>query len=133
MERETDKHSPRIDDAMSHDLESMLRGAPEESRAREDRLQEDPEVGPGRSARAEERVGIGVSAPAADQRAELARHLAGAAFPARSDDLLFHAEAEHAPQSVLDALRSLPPDETHVNVQAVWRALGGEVEGSHTH
>ena len=132
MERETDKHSPRIDDAMSHDLESLLRGSPEESRAREDRLQEDPDVGPGREARADEKVGLGVSASAADQRAELARYLAGAAFPARRDELVYMAEADQAPPSVLEALRSLPADEQHANVQSVWQALGGEVEGTHT-
>lgn len=132
MERETDKHSPRLDNAMNQDLESLLKGSPEESRAREDRLQEDPEVGPGRPPAAEEQVGLGVSASAADQRAELARYLAGAAFPARPDELLYMAEDDQAPPSVLDALRSLPADEQYENVQSVWRALGGEVEGTHT-
>ncbi len=132
MERETDKYSPRVDDAMSHDLESLLRGSPEESRAREDRLQEDPEVGPGRPPAAEEKVGIGVSASAADQRAELARYLAGAAFPARRDELVYMAETDQAPPPLLDRLRSLPADEQYVNVQSVWQALGGEVEGTHT-
>lgn len=132
MERDTDKHSPRIDDAMSHDVESLLRGTPEESRARAERLQEDPDVGPGRAAKAEEKVGLGVSASAADRRAELARYLAAAAFPARTDELVYMAEADQAPPSLVAALRSLPSDEEHPNVQSVWRALGGEVEGTHT-
>lgn len=132
MERESDKHSPRVDDAMRHDLESLLRGTPEESRAREDRLQEDPDVGPGRSPRAEESVGLGVSASTTYERAELAQHLAAVTFPARRDDLVSGAEADHAPPRLVDALRSLPPDQQHENVQSVWRALGGEVEGTHT-
>ncbi len=53
MERETDKHNPRIDDAMARDLDSLLKGAPVESRSQESRLQEDPSVGPGRRFEAE--------------------------------------------------------------------------------
>lgn len=132
MERDTDKHSPRVDDAMSHDVESLLRSTPEESRVREDRLQEDPDVGPGRSPRAEEKPGKGVSASTAYERAELAQHLAAVTFPARRDDLVEGAEGDHAPPPLVDALRSLPADEEHENVQSVWKALGGEVEGTHT-
>ncbi len=132
MERDTDKHSPRVDDAMNSDVESLLRSTPEESRSREERLQEDPDVGPGRSPRAEDKVGRGVSASTADQRAELARHLAGVTFPAGRDDLVEGAEADHAPPALVEALRSLPADEEHGNVQSVWKALGGDVEGVHT-
>ena len=132
MERETDKHNPRVDDAMAHDVESLLKGAPEESRAQEARLQEDPGVGPGRRFDLEERSGLGIPDAEVDQRAELARHLAGARFPAGRGELVAAAEAANAPESLVADLRRLPPDEAFANVQRVWLALGGEAESPHT-
>lgn len=131
MANESDKHSPRIDDAMAGDVESLLRGSPEESRAQEGRLQEDPSVGPGRRAEAEEASGLGIAASTADDRADLARHLAAAAFPARRAELVRAAADDHAEPRLLDALRSLP-DEDYATVADVWRAMGGATESSHT-
>ena len=131
MERETDKHSPRVDDAMAHDVESLLKGAPEESRAQESRLQEDPSVGPGRRFDAEP-AGSGISAREADQSAELSRHLASADFPAHRDQLMAAAQDNEAPEDIVNALGLLPDDRTFDNLQAVWVALGGSVEGPHT-
>ncbi len=132
MERETDKHSPRVDDAMAQDVESLLKGAPVESRAQESRLQEDPDVGPGRRFDVDHRPGLGISDSEADDRAELARHLAAAHFPAGRDELVAAAEASNAPDDVLGALRGLGAGEDFANVQAVWVALGGEAEQPHT-
>ncbi len=129
---QTSKHSPRIDDAINHDAASLLHGAPVESRSQEERLQEDPGVDAGIRPEAREASGLGIGEAEATERAELARHLAGAAFPARQQELVAAAEADHAPDSVLAALRRLPADEDFVNVQAVWTALGGPAEDSHT-
>jgi hypothetical protein len=133
MERDTDKHSPRLDEAMAHDVESLLKGAPVESRAQESRLQEDPGVGPGRRFDADERPGLGISETEADQRAELARHLATVRFPAGPDELAAAAQSDNAPAEVVEALRALPAAEQYPNVQAVWSAIGGEAERPHTH
>ena len=135
MERETDKHSARVDDAMAHDVESLLRGVPVESRSQEARLQEDPDVGPGRRFDLEDLPpqSLGISGTAAERRAELARHLATAGFPARREALVRAARGNFAPDWVLDALEALPEDEEYPNVQAVWQAIGGEVEDPHTH
>ena len=127
MERESDKHSPRIDDAMAHDVDSLLHGAPEESRSQESRLQEDPAVGPGRRFD-EVRPGVGLSDSDLDARAELSRHLATADFPAYKEDLLAAAGEAHAPEEMVETLRGLPNDEAFENVQSVWQALGGNVE-----
>src|SRR5947199_5846792 len=40
MPRGSDKHSPRLDDSLEHDTDSLTRGAPVESRAEEYRTQE---------------------------------------------------------------------------------------------
>ena len=133
MERETTKHSPRLDEAMAGDVSSLTHGAPVESRAQEARLQEDPEVDAGRRPGADEAVGLGISEADAHRRAELARHLAAASFPARRDDLVSAAQADFAPDDVVDDLRRLPADQQYENVQAVWMALGGQAEEPHTH
>lgn len=133
MERETAKHSSRVDDAMAQDVAPLLHGnASEESRSQESRLQEDPSVGPGLRAEAREAPGLGISVDEATARADLARHLASAAFPAKRDHLVFAAEEDQAPPEVVDPLRQLPGDQEYENVQAVWVALGGSAEESHT-
>ena len=132
MERESDKHNPRVDEAMAHDVGSLLRGAPVESRSQEARLQEDPEVGPGRRHGDDVAPGAGISEVDADERADLARHLAAVHFPAGRDALVAAAEADHAPDDILQALRALPADEEYLNVQGVWTAMGGDVEDRHT-
>lgn len=131
MERESDKHNPRVDEAMAHDVDSLLHGAPVESRAQEARLQEDPEVGPGRRLD-EPRPGVEMSDADTERRAELSRHLAGVHFPARPHDLVAAAVEDHAPDEVVQALRALPSNQSYPTVQAVWQALGGPVEPPHT-
>ncbi len=121
MERASDKHSRRIDEALVQDTRSVVQGAPIESRNRDERLQEGgeaPEAVSGPDFARDER----------DARSELARHLRPSAFPGDREALLAVASDEHAPQAVLDALSVLPPDEEYGNVEAVWEALGGERE-----
>ena len=133
MERETAKHASRVDEAMAADVAPLLHGsAAEESRAQESRLQEDPEVGPGRRAEARSAPGLGISEEEAAARAELARYLAPAAFPAKRDHLVFAAEESSAPDEVVDRLRALPGEQEYGNVQEVWVTLGGTPEDSHT-
>ncbi len=131
MERESDKHNPRIDEAMAHDVDSLLHGTAEESRAQEERLQEDPAVAPGR--RFDDVIpGAGITDADVEGRAELSRHLAAAQFPAERDQLVAVAAGDHASDDVMAALRDLPHDEVYENVQAVWQAMGGNVEAPHT-
>ncbi len=131
MDRESNKHSPRVDDALAHDVESLTHGSAEESRAQEGRLQEDPAVGPGR--RFDGAVpGMDLTDAEVEKRAELSRHLAAAQFPARRDELLAAAADAHAPDDVMQILDQLPDDEAFETVQSVWQALGGNVEPPHT-
>ena len=127
MERASDKHAPRVDDAMAADTRSMLQGAPIESRDRDERLQEGGE-GPESVAGLQDRnteTGPGLDLDDRDGRSELARHLRPSAFPGDREALLTVAHEENAPGPVLDALRILPGNEEFPNVEAVWQALGG--------
>ena len=137
MERGSDKHSPRIDDQLKHETDSIVRGAPAEARTDEAREQEGPgEDEPTPDARLSGSRGqgppAGLSADDAEARSDLARHLQGSVFPAEREELMRSAAEMNAPQRILGWLRDLPPGEVYENVHAVWRALGGEPEqGDH--
>lgn len=108
MERTTDKHSPRIDEALEHDVQSLVRGHADESRAQEQRLQEDL---PGPTS-------------ALDRRAELAAALAPAKWPATRDELVRIARDGQAPERVLADLERLPHgDATYDHLESVWEAV----------
>jgi hypothetical protein len=127
MERQSTKHSPRLDDDMKQDTQSLERGAPVEAHVEEEREQEpaaDREREP--SARAAPPGTLGPDERTA--RTELSRHLRSSVFPAGRDALLGEAAENNAPDVVVDALRRLPPDATYGTVHEVWAALGGEVE-----
>lgn len=129
MERGSDKHSPRMDDAMTHDVSGLVSGG-REGRAQEFREQEGPGEG---EPTADALVsggngggpgGFSLSHDDLEQRAEIARHLRPSAFPARPGALVETAMAEHAPEWVVDRLSSLP-DGLYDHFEAVWEALGG--------
>src|SRR5438093_1067324 len=99
MERDTTKHSPRVDDEMKKEVESLERGAPVEAHREEFRDQEGPaddERLPGsRTAPPGE---LALDDPAA--RTELSRHLRASVFPADRDRLLEEAGENDAPEPV---------------------------------
>lgn len=63
-------------------------------------------------------------AEAESLRLEMARHLERAVFPADRRTLLDVLEANHAPDTVLEAVRRLPQDGTYANVTEVAAAAG---------
>ncbi|HYX43866.1 MAG TPA: DUF2795 domain-containing protein [Acidimicrobiales bacterium] len=130
MERASDKHAQRLDDAMAADTRSMTQGAPIEARDRDERLQEGGE-GPEAVARfrgLDAPAGPGLGLDERDGRSELARHLRPSAFPGDREALLAVARDENAPGAVLEALGVLPEGVEFANVEAVWEALGGHRE-----
>ena len=130
MERRSDKHAPRVDEDLAHEVEPLERGAPVEPRVEEFREQEaagddEPEVDArlagGRSAGS-------MDADELDARSELARSIAPSAFPADRRALLDSARQNQATQPVLERLARLPEGRSFDNVEAVWQALGGGAE-----
>jgi hypothetical protein len=130
MERESTKHGRRLDDELRHETASMLQGAPVVANSRGERRQEDPDEG--LDVQGELRPDLPemspVSGAEADARAELARAVAGAHFPADRTDLLEAAQRTDADEGVLERLGQLPGDRRFHNVQAIWDALGGHHE-----
>jgi hypothetical protein len=130
MERASDKHAQRLDEALAADTRSVVQGAPIEARDQDERLQEG---GEGPEAVAGLRGPNAVDGPPLvlddrDGRSELARHLRPSAFPGDRGALLAVARDENAPEAVLDALAVLPEGVEFPNVEAVWEALGGRPE-----
>jgi hypothetical protein len=126
VERDTTKHGPRLDDELKRETESLVRGAPVESRAEEWREQE----GAGEDERepsARTRPG-GPDPDEVAERSDISRHLRLSIFPADRDALLHEAQENNAPDNVLRDLRRLPPDISFGTVHEVWAALSGTVE-----
>lgn len=118
MDRGSDKHSARLDEAMAGETEGLIRS--------------------GHDTHAEEWASAepsGEDQPDADRdpaevtgRAELASYLGRAVYPANREQLVARAAEHSAPAGVLDQLRALPAGGSFENVSAVWAALGGQVE-----
>ena len=121
MERASDKHAQRLDDALAADTRSITQGAPIEARDGDERLQEGGEA-------PEAVAGPGAAMAERNGRSELARHLRPSAFPGDRETLLAVARDENAPGAVIDALDGLPESVEFQNVEAVWEALGGQRE-----
>src|SRR5688572_3456838 len=102
MERGSDVHSPRLDEQMQHETESITRGKPSEARAEEFREME--EAG-------DEILAGSLRQDAVRERSELARHLRGSIFPATRAAVVQCAIDEQAPDDMVEALRGLPEGE----------------------
>lgn len=78
---------------------------------------------------AEARVseGGGLSADEVESRSVLAASVERSVFPATRDELLESARRMDASAAVKDRLAALP-DGTFEHLEAVWEALGGDVE-----
>lgn len=130
MERESTKHGRRLDEQLRHETASIVQGAPVIANSREDLRQEDPDEGldgeGGTRPEIPER--LEVTEREAARRAELARAVAGAHFPATRAELQRAAATTDADEAVLAELDALPSEVHFVNVQAIWDHLGGHRE-----
>jgi hypothetical protein len=128
LERGSDKHSPRVDEELDHETRSLQQGAPIESRVEEFREQEGPgEDQPVPQPHLTEAT-ASLDLDDAEARSDIARYLDPSAFPADRDGLLDNAEANNAPEAVLERLKALPAGRTYERPPDVWAALGGTVE-----
>jgi hypothetical protein len=132
MERSSDKHGPRLDEELKHEISSLVHGSPLESRASEAREQE----GPADGEPTPDALLTGEPAPATpdtlthdevEARAELARHLQPSVFPADRAALVESARRMGASDELVASFERLP-EGTFDHLEAVWEALGGRVE-----
>jgi hypothetical protein len=131
MERQSSKHSPRVDEELDHETRSLRQGAPIESRAEEARVQEgEGDTDPTPDEILETTGGEPeLSHGEVEARSQLARWLRPSAFPDDRDGLLATARAGQAPDAIVEALGRIP-DGAHryATVEEVWEALGGHAE-----
>jgi hypothetical protein len=125
------KHAPRLDDEMEHEVRGMIQGAPVEPRAEPEREQQGPGDGepvPDALLRRDEPSVDGVlNHTEIELRSDLARHLRLSDFPLRPARLVELLEERNAPPEVIERVRHIP-DWDYETVEAVWEASGGNRE-----
>lgn len=132
MEQASSKHGPVVDDEMKEETEGMVR-ANRSTRAEEWHDQEppgedQPDVDRSPDGTLTGGTPPGMSETDVEQRSRLAASLDRTVFPANRQRLMDDAEANHAPDAVLDQLRRLPDGREYTNIQDIWSTLGGGTE-----
>ncbi|MCU1587884.1 MAG: hypothetical protein JWN31_1377 [Frankiales bacterium] len=131
MERGSDKHSARMDDALSAEVDGITRSG-HDNRAEwntpEPSGEDQPDVDRVPNGTMAGGVPDGMTEADVERRSELASYL-GRVWPATKDELIAIAHENNAPEAVLADLDQLPADWEFQNLQDAWTALsGGAVE-----
>jgi len=126
------KHGPRLDEQMEHEVEGMLRAErstrAEEWRDPEPSAEGDPDVDADPAGTLVGGTPVGMTPDAVEARAELARWLDRADFPATGPELVEAARDHRAPDAVAAELAKLPAGESYERIGDVVRALGYPTE-----
>jgi len=128
MDRQSNQHGPRADDALKRDTRALVqsnRGSRvEEWRDPEPSGDDEPTVDRGAGTVLDGPEPRAPSRADADQRAELAAQLGRAIFPADKRALLRHVEATHGDDAARRQISALSDHIVFDNVEDVWEALG---------
>lgn len=132
MERGSDKHSPMLDDKMKAETAGLV-AAGRSTRAQEwhdpePSGEDEPDVDRAPDSTLTGGTPDGMTAADVERRSRLATVLDRSVFPAVRAQLVEDAEANHAPEAILDELRRLPDGREFANVNEVWTTLGGGTE-----
>jgi hypothetical protein len=131
MERGSNKHSARMDDALDSEVEGLMRSG-HDNRADwnspEPSGEDQPDVDLVPDGTLAGGVPDGMTEDDVEARSELATYLGKEVYPAVSAVLIETAAGNEAPDSVLARLRALPAGREYVNVQDVWSTLRGGTE-----
>ena len=126
------KHSPRVDEELEHEIQGMLKAEhatrAEEWREVEPIAEGDPDITADPAGTLVGGVPVGMTEDAVVARAELARWLDRADFPATGPELVEAARDHRAPDAVAAELEKLPEGETYERIGDVVRALGYPTE-----
>ncbi|KXK58629.1 DUF2795 domain-containing protein [Micromonospora fluostatini] len=134
MERGSSKHSPRLDDQMSQEVDGLIQGPGtagsrvDEFREPEPAGEDQPEArtapgGPLRSGSPQ-----GMTSGDVEERSRLGRFIGLSALPGDRDTLVRNARDNDAPDDIVTALEGLPPGIPYRTVSEVWAALGHKNE-----
>jgi hypothetical protein len=132
MERGSDKHSARMDDALEAEVRGMMTAGREtrgeDWNSAEPSGEDQPDVDLVPDGTLAGGVPDGMTERDVAERAELASYLGKEVWPAGSAALLAKARDLNAPDSVLEQIERLPDSAVFGNVQDVWQALQGGTE-----
>ena len=132
MERGSDKHSARMDDALEAEVRGMVTAGREtrgeDWNSAEPSGEDQPDVDLAPDGTLVGGVPDGMTEQDVADRSELASYLGKECWPADGAALLHKAAEMNAPELVLNRLRELPAGRAFDNVQEVWAALQGGVE-----
>lgn len=131
MQRGSDKHGFRVDDAMAAEVDALVRSGHDsrgDASAPEPSGEDQPDVDRAPSGTLTGAVPEGMTAQDVERRSELASYL-DRAWPATVEQLAAAARSHQAPDAVLEQLLSLPSGRVFDTLQDLWSALsGGHVE-----
>ena len=126
------KHNPRVDEELEHEIQGMLKAEratrAEEWREAEPVAEGDPDLSADPTGTLVGGTPVGMTADAVVARAELARWLDRADFPATGPELVEAARDHRAPDAVAAQLEKLPAGESYERIGDVVRALGYPTE-----
>ena len=132
MERGSDKHGARVDDALAHEVEGTIEAGRssrgEEWRDAEPSGEDQPDVDLRPDGALHGGVPDGMTEDDVELRSEVAQALGKEIYPASGSELVAKARESSASARVLNLLGRLPPEESFANVQRIWARLGGGVE-----
>ena len=132
MERGSDKHSARMDDALEAEVRGMMTAGREtrgeDWNSAEPSGEDQPDVDLAPDGTLVGGVPDGMTEQDVADRSELASYLGKECWPANRLTLLETAAGRNAPEAVLNRLRELPDGPAYRNLQEVWAKLHGGVE-----
>ena len=129
MERGSNLHSARMDDALKGETELLVRGGrdthAEEWKTPEPSGEDQPDVDRVPDGTMTGGVPVGMTEKDVEGRSELATFLDRSVFPALGTLLVDNAIQNDAPAAIVAELRRLPSGREFLNVGEVWTELGG--------
>ena len=131
MQRGSDKHGPRTDDALSHEVRGLTSAGhdvrAEEWRSPEPFGEDQHQPPPAPDGTLAGGTPQGMTRSDLDDRAELANLLGKEIWPARAGEIKERIREGNGPERLRDLVSSLP-EGVYENVGEVWAALTGERE-----
>lgn len=130
MQRGSDKHSARMDDALEHEVHGMMTSGKdthaEEWASPEPSGEDQPDVDRVPDGALHGGVPEGMTENDVEERSRIATYLGKEVWPATGEQLAGVAAGRQAPDAILERLRALPQGRVYDNVQDVWHTLTGE-------
>ncbi len=132
VERGSDLHSPRLDDAQKHEVEGLVRSGhsthAEEWKDPEPSGEDQPDVDLAPDSTLTGGTPEGMTAADVEGRAQLATYLGHTGWPMVREQIIEKLVDGQAPDALTDTARELPAGRPFQNVNDVWQTLGGHVE-----